>query len=350
MSDGPSLPPDPLRAPRADQPTRRSSGDVVVAAPGFARRALERIAGSGKLGVGISMVEMDQDGRPLPGGAQDAEVLWRHGRVTREWGTRALTSLPGLQWAHSDFVGVDGLPLGDLDRRGVLLTNGVGNYSWPMAEWTILAMLSAVKNFPTVVRNSDAGVWELPGTLGELRGKVALLLGLGSVNSLVAPLAAALGVEVRASARQRRDSLPQGVSTMHLADTWRCDLPEVDFLILGLPQTPETERIVNADVLGRLKPGAWLINLARGGLVDEDALVEAVDSGQVGGAVLDAFTEEPLPPSHPLWRRPNVTIVPHHTWSSERVNKRIEDLFADQLLRWVTGEPLANVVDFAVGY
>jgi phosphoglycerate dehydrogenase-like enzyme len=133
-------------------------------------------------------------------------------------------------------------------------------------------------------------------------------------------------------------------------DRWRNELGDVDYVVLGLPLTPATANVIDGDALAAMKPTTWLVNVARGALVDEDALVRALDAGQIGGAVLDTFVEEPLPEGHPLWGRENVVVVPHFTWSSPRAVDRIDELFADQLGRWLAGAPLANVVDATAGY
>jgi phosphoglycerate dehydrogenase-like enzyme len=127
-------------------------------------------------------------------------------------------------------------------------------------------------------------------------------------------------------------------------------LAESDFVVLALPLTPETEDLIDAEALAHVKPGAWLINVARGRLVDDHALVRALQDGTLGGAVLDAFREEPLSPSSPFYDLPNVIVTPHTSWSSGRVLDRSVELFCQNLERYARGEPLLNVVDPAVGY
>jgi phosphoglycerate dehydrogenase-like enzyme len=131
-------------------------------------------------------------------------------------------------------------------------------------------------------------------------------------------------------------------------------LPEVlgesDFVVLAAPLTPETQNMIDDAALSAMKPGAWLINIARGGLVDERALLAALRDGRLGGAVLDTFREEPLPPTSPFYDLPNVIVTPHTSWSSGRVLDRSVELFCDNLRRYATGEPLLNVVDPTAGY
>ncbi len=312
--------------------------------------ALERLAAAGLLPGPVELVALDDDGRVAAGSADGVRIMWRRGWLDARRVAGALEHLPELAWMHSDTVGVEGLPLDRLAERGVVLTNGVGSFTRPMAEWVLLAMLAAAKRLAQFVRASDAGRWERPAPLAELDGSVLLLLGLGSVGRLVAELATPFGVEVRAAVRRPRAQRPRGVAKLVTGPAWRAELPDADFVALALPVTAETQGMLDTAAFAALKPGAWLVNVARGALVDEDALVAALDGGRLGGAVLDAFTTEPLPPGHRLWGRDNVIVVPHFTWSSTRVLDRVEELFAAQLRRWAAGEPLANVVDPTAGY
>jgi phosphoglycerate dehydrogenase-like enzyme len=337
----------------ADQDDLEMSQDdtpVGVAGAGAAQKTLAALNQGGQLPRPIRPVSVDGDGRVDKAEAAGVTVLWRPGFASPQWLLAAVDNLPDLAWVHSDAVGVDSLPVAELAERGLVLTNGAGSFSRPMAEWVMLAILSAAKRFPRFVRLSDRGVWDPSPLLNELDGAVILLLGLGSVNGLVAPMAAAFGMEVRAVSRQARADLPAGVTRMVAPDHWRAALPDADYVVLGLPLTSATANTIDADALAAMKPTAWLVNVARGALVDEAALVRALDADQIGGAVLDTFVEEPLPEDHPLWRRENVTVVPHFTWSSPRALDRIQELFTTQLARWLSGTPLANVVDAAAGY
>ena len=127
-------------------------------------------------------------------------------------------------------------------------------------------------------------------------------------------------------------------------------LAESDFIVLAAPLTPETREMINAETLAMVKPGSWLINVARGRLIDERALLRALDDGPLGGAVLDTFHDEPLPPDSPFYAMPNVIVTPHTSWSSGRVLDRSVELFCDNLRRFAAGEPLLNVVDPNAGY
>jgi phosphoglycerate dehydrogenase-like enzyme len=133
-------------------------------------------------------------------------------------------------------------------------------------------------------------------------------------------------------------------------EAWRDLLPDADFVVSTLPLTVETEGMIGVDELKRFKPGAWLLNVGRGATIDEQALMDALRNGQLGGAALDAWTTEPLLPDHPAWSTPNLVVSPHMSSSSEGVRMRGLTLFVDNIRRFATGHPLANVVDLSAGY
>lgn len=304
--------------------------------------------------VNLELVSLGPDGLPASDAARalaaEAEALWCHGRFSGAFVRSAVGSLPALEWVHSDFVGVDSLPLAELRARGVVLTNGVGTSARPMAEWVVLGLLAGAKRLHVYLERSRARTWDPSDVLQELEGAEVLLLGLGEVNRLVAEMLVPFGAAVTAWARRPRTTLPAGVQRVVRGEDWRPMLARSDYVVLGVPLTPETSGMLDADALRSMKQGAWLVNVARGALVDEAALLSALDSGHLGGALLDAFGEEPLPADHPLWDRPNVIVVPHHTWSSPKTDVRLRSRFAEELRRWLAGAPLSHPVDFSAGY
>ncbi|MHB8329420.1 MAG: D-2-hydroxyacid dehydrogenase [Acidimicrobiales bacterium] len=321
---------------------------MAVAAPPWAAHAFEMLEAAGVLDVPVRHVVIDPDVRNSPS-TQGVRVLWRY-HLTPEQLSDAMPRLPDLRWVHSDYVGVDDLPLGELAERGIMLSNGAGISAGPMAEWVVLALLLAVKQLPRFVRQSDARTWEAGVPLKDLRGSTVLLLGLGAVGTLVASLLEPFGVEVRAATRRSRRELPPGVSRNLVGDQWRSGLGDADFVVCTLPLTPGTAGMLGAATFEAMKPGAWVVNISRGGLVDEVALLEALDAGHLGGAVLDAFRQEPLLPADPLWARPDVLVLPHVTWSSSHTLDDFKWRFAAQLRRFAGGQPPADLVDLAAGY
>jgi phosphoglycerate dehydrogenase-like enzyme len=323
---------------------------IALAAAPQVQKTLDRLEADGRLRVPVKLVGLDDDGRADPERAAGVRVLWRRGINPEDWFANALATLPELAWVHSDMVGADRLPLDELAARGLVMTNGGGNFARPMAEWVMLSVLAAAKRFPEFVRRSDAGRWDpSPFFLAELEGAVLLLLGFGEVGRQVAEMARPFGMDVRAVVRTPREP-PPGVTRVVTGPAWRDELPEADYVVLGMPLTRETRGMIDAAALAAMKPTAWLVNVARGALVDERALVDALDAGRLGGALLDAFTTEPLPEGHPLWRRENVVVVPHHTWSSPRSAERAARLFAAELARFAAGQPLENQIDLHAGY
>jgi len=183
-----------------------------------------------------------------------------------------------------------------------------------------------------------------------LKGAVVLMLGLGAVGTLAAGMLAAFGVEVRGCTRRPRAEMPVGVSRMVVGDAWRDELGEADFVVCALPLTAETTDMIDSDVLRAMKKNAFLVNVARGGLVDDDALLAALENAEIAGAVLDAFRQEPIEEGHPLWGRSDILALPHVTWSSAHTLDDFKWRFAAQMKRWLAGETPVDLVDLTAGY
>lgn len=253
-----------------------------------------------------------------------------------------------LRWVHYSPTGVEHLPLDLFLANKVLLTNGAGLYAQPIAEHVVMCMLAARLNLHGLFRAQAAAAWEPEvESDNELSGSVALILGYGELGRAIATRLTALGVTVLAA--RRSGPIPE-IDGIVPANDWHERLPDVDFLILTLPSTHETHGIIGPAELSAMKRGAWLVNVARGNLVDEPALVESLSGEHLGGAVLDAFVEEPLPPDHRLWQLENVIISPHSSWRSSRLGERQLALFNDNLTRFLGGSALRNIVDPVAGY
>jgi phosphoglycerate dehydrogenase-like enzyme len=329
----------------AESDTVRSA---VIAAPAWAARGLAELIEKKMLDPGIRHVVVGDD--PVRSGeAAGVEVLWRY-HLPAPRLRSCIDEFPDLRWVHSDYVGVEELPLRELAERGILLSNGAGIAARPMAEWVVLAILSAAKQLPRFVRQSDAGVWEVGEALAELQGAVVLMLGLGAVGTMAARMLEAFGVEVRGCTRRPRSEMPPGVTRLVVGEKWREELGDADYVVCALPLTSETRTMVDGAAFGAMKAGAYVINVARGGLIDDDALMAALESGHLGGAVLDAFSEEPLPDRHPLWGRADVLALPHVTWSSDHTLDDFKWRFATQLRRWLNGGLPTDLVDLDAGY
>jgi phosphoglycerate dehydrogenase-like enzyme len=273
----------------------------------------------------------------------DAEIAWLDlADVDRN---AAVRQAPGLRWLFTYSAGLDGFDLELLAGRGVTLTNGPGMTSAAVAEYALLGMLTAAKRYDEVIRLRDRRQWTetAPGRL-ELEGARALIVGLGAVGRAIAVRLAAFGVAVTGVTRSGRDGALR-------PDQWRARLGEFDWVVLATPVTRETRALMGAPEFAAMKPGAWLVNVGRGALVDQDALVTALRERTIAGAYLDVVSPEPLPPDDPLWREPNCLLSMHLSGRSQTsLLPRAVDLFLANLEAYERGTPMRNVVDLAAGY
>ena len=258
---------------------------------------------------------------------------------------------PRVRWIQATSAGI-----GQFVRRhrysermpGAVFTTASGVHARPLAEFVLLCMLGHVRGLLPTVHAQRERHWErFAGT--DLEGRTVLVVGYGKIGETVGRMATAFGMEVLGVRRH-----PEGIDAaavhaheLHPPAALPQLLPRADFLVLAAPHTDETERMVGAPELAALPPGAAVINIGRGALLDEDALLDAVASGHLGGAYLDVFETEPLPSASPLWGLPNVLVSPHSGSTSDRENARITDLFCENLARWRAGRPLLNVLDVA---
>jgi glyoxylate/hydroxypyruvate reductase A len=258
---------------------------------------------------------------------------------------------PHLRWIQSSSSGV-----GDWVRRlglveaPVTVTNAAGIHATPLAEFAVFAMLYFAKHWPRMAAEQQAQHWERTA-IDSLEGKTLGIVGLGHVGRKVAQLATALEMRVVATRRSGAEGVnPPAVERVYPPLELGLLLREVDYLVLSVAHTLETHGMLGADELAQLKPSAVLINIARGTIVDEPALIDALQAGRLAGAALDVFAREPLPVDSPLWTMPNVLVTPHSMSTARSENERLTDLFCDNLRRYVNGEPLRNVVDKVRGY
>jgi len=274
---------------------------------------------------------------------------------------RLLARAPRLAWVHSATSGVGRALTPAARERGLIVTNARGVFSRPIAEYVLMMILAVSRRLPQLLELQRERTWQ-PLEGAELRDVTVGIIGLGSIGRAVGALATAFGCRVVAVRRrpEQGEAVSRGgddpsfgeamLDRVGGPETLPQLLGESDFIVLAAPLTPETEDMIDAETLTMVKPGAWLINVARGRLIDERALLRALRDGPLGGAVLDTFREEPLPALSSFYELPNVIVTPHTAWSSGRVLDRSVELFCDNLRRFATGEPLLNVVDPAAGY
>lgn len=268
-----------------------------------------------------------------------AEILLAHISLPCSSVSRA----PNLGWIQVLGAGADRMI--PCVPPNVRLSRLTGSFGTRMAEYAIGYVLALTQRIPEVVRNQLAHDWS-PLELGVASEQTLGVAGLGSIGSAVARLGSGIGMKVTATSTRPTE--------LEFVDEWfdasRFDsfLGSADFVVLTLPATPLTHHIVNREVLPSMRPGSWLINMSRGSLVDEDALIEGLEKGRPAGAVLDVFELEPLPVDHPFWDIPNVIVTPHH--SGAAIPEEGVEIFVANLDRYQSGEPLINEVDMARGY
>ncbi len=276
--------------------------------------------------------------------APEAEIGWfdMHSREDMAECFRLATK---MKWLNSLIAGVESFPLEQLAARGVLLTNGAGINAVPIAEYVVMLMLAHSKGYREVVRAQERREWlkDSPGKR-ELFGSEVLILGYGAIGQEVETRLAAFGAKVT-KVRRTPGSGELG------SDQWRGELGRFDWIVLAVPATPETRHMIGTAELAAMKGDAVIVNVARGSVVDQDALVDALAAGRIGGALLDVTTPEPLPEDHPLWTLDNAQITMHLSGNAQTLMfQRSAQRFLANLERYHNGEPLEPLVDYAAGY
>ena len=250
-----------------------------------------------------------------------------------------------LKWLNSIYAGLDFMPLDVLKERGVVVTNGVGINAITIAEYVVMLMLSHAKGYRDVVRAQDRHEWlrDSPGKR-ELSGERVVLLGMGAIGSLIKTRLEAFDMTVVPVRRSGADgALRPG--------EWRQKLGEFDWVVLAVPSTPETKHMIGALELAAMRPNGVLVNIARGDVVDQEALVSALKEEKIEAALLDVTDPEPLPEDHPLWELGNAQVTMHLSGRAQtKMFQRSADRFIENLERWHKGEPVQPQLDLELGY
>lgn len=237
----------------------------------------------------------------------------------------------------------------------VVFTNSAGIHAEPVAETVLAAMLHFARGFDVATRAQRRGEWdkawfnEAESPVRELGMGTVGVVGYGGIGREVARRAVAMDAKVLALKRSRAEA-PAGVELVYGTAGWERILAECDYVILAVPETPDTLGLLDGAALARMPRHAVVVNVARGGVVDEDALAAALREGRIRGAALDVFQEEPLPPDHPFWRLPNTLVLPHISAYSHAFWQREVDLIVENIARYREGRPLRRVVDKRLGY
>jgi len=261
---------------------------------------------------------------------------------------------PNVRWIQASSAGIGQfIRRAGYDRRlpNAIFTTGSGVHIRPLADFCLMSMLVFAKGLNRIILNQRRKHWERYAG-SELGGRTLGIIGVGKIGAEVARMAQFMGMTVLGVKRTIAGIDP---AALHLHELYAPDrLPEVlrraEYLVLIAPHTDETEHMLGAAELALLPQGTVLINIGRGALIDEPALIAALQSGHVGGAALDVFAEEPLPQDSPLWDMPNVLVSPHSGSTSDRENERLTELFCENLRRFLAGEPLLNVLNLETLY
>lgn len=255
---------------------------------------------------------------------------------------RAMT--PGIRWVHILGAGADGFPFELLDDRTLTCSRGAGAPA--IAEFVLAALLAFEKRLPDAWITEPPDAWN-SAQLGTLEERVLGIIGLGAIGTEVARRAVAFGMDVAAV---RRSAAPSPIGGVRLCTDLPTLLAQSDHLVVAAPGTAATRHLLDDEAFAAVKHGMHLVNVARGSLVDQDALVRALDDGRIARATLDVVDPEPLPTGHVLYRHPGVRLSPHVSWSSPLTGRRTIALFADNLARFRAGSALLGVVDREAGY
>ena len=283
-----------------------------------------------------------------------AEVLFGVPEDSTEGLAEVVNGLPRLRWVHATSAGAGeqvrkaGLSLEALKR--VVITTSSGVHAVPLAEFAILGLLAMAKELPRLIEDQRARAWpEVRRPVRELSGQTLFLLGLGEIGREVARLGKALGMRT-VGFRRTEGPPPEWVDEVHGPERLAELAGQADAMVVSLPMTEQTAGLVDRAIIERLPASCVFVNIGRGGVVDEPALIDALRDRRIAGAVLDVFATEPLPADSPLWTLPNVVVTPHAAALSARENERIAELFADNLRRYLDGRPLRNVVEPGLYY
>ncbi|NKB65982.1 MAG: D-2-hydroxyacid dehydrogenase [Candidatus Latescibacteria bacterium] len=263
-----------------------------------------------------------------------------------------IAAAPKLRWVQMLSTGVNNAPFDLLRERGIVLTNA-GAYGPNMADHTMAFMLMLSRQIPQILRRQAKERWPKDKPVpdpGELDGQTLLIIGLGGIGLETAKRAAAFGMRIIATRQHADRPVPDYVHELYPVEALDDLLPRADWVNVSVPYTDATANLIGDREFGLMRSGVHIMCLARGGIINTDALLRALDSGKVAGAGLDVTDPEPLPDDHPLWDYPNVIITPHASGHSEAAHRRLGELVVDNAQRFLRQQPLRNIVDLELRY
>ena len=256
-----------------------------------------------------------------------------------------------LKWLQLNYAGSDNYAAPGVLPEGVILTNATGAYGLAISECMLAGVFSLIKRLGEYQTNKEQHLWQNMGEVRSIYGSTTLVVGFGDIGSSFAQRMHALGSTVIGIRRNVTDA-PDYVSALYQMDKLDELLPLADFVALSLPNSPQTQKVMGAKQFDLMKQTATLVNVGRGSAVDTDALVEVLNTGKIGGAVIDVVHQEPLPAEHPLWDCPNLVLTPHVTgnYNLPETLTRVVNIDLRNLAAYLNGQPMESVVDFATGY
>ena len=266
-----------------------------------------------------------------------------------------LEAAPKLTWVHTSAVAVETLCLKELFARGIAVSNTRGVQAVPIAEHVLAVTLALAKQIPFVIENQQRSRWAQNEFIGErlpwlLKGRTLGLIGVGTIGSEIAKRADAFGMRVIALRRRPAYGTIGHVERVYGSEDLAEFLGQCHVLVICAPLTPETHSMMGAERFAQLPKGAVVVNVGRAKIIDTDAMMDALESGHLGGASLDVFPQEPLPPDHRLWKTPNVILTPHTSGFRRGHWDEVIEMFGDNLDRWLRGDPLKFRVEPELGY
>jgi phosphoglycerate dehydrogenase-like enzyme len=278
----------------------------------------------------------------------EAEALFAWNFSDLPWFRRTFVHARHLRWIHTAGVGIDPILCREVVESPVIITNSGGVYERTMAEYALMLMLQMAKDAVRTHEDQTRHLWNRRKT-DTLQGRVLVIVGAGSIGTAIARLSRVFGMTPLGIARSSRPS-GTGFDAVYASHDLITVVERADYIVLTAPLTPSTIGLFDREAIAHMKPSARVINLGRGAVLDESALIDALAQGKIAGAALDVFHEEPLPESHPLWDLPNVVVSPHMSGDVFNTHERFVTGFVNNLWHWVRGEPLEYVVDKSLGF
>jgi phosphoglycerate dehydrogenase-like enzyme len=284
----------------------------------------------------------------LAAAPKNAEVIL-HWAGPRDLLRAAFLANPGVRWVHSRAAGLDNMLFPELVASPAILTNGRGVFSQSLGEFALAAILYFAKDFRRMLRNQMAGRWE-PFDVEEIAGQTVGIVAYGDIGRAVATRVHAMGMRVLALKRHAPPAADPLIEKFYAPNELSAMLAQCDYVVVAAPLTPETRHMISDAAFDAMKPSAVIINIGRGPVIDQAAMVRALENGRIKGAGLDVFEQEPIPPGDPMYKLENVLLSPHCADHTKDWLNQAMSFFLEEYERFCNGQPLENIVEKHLGY